>query len=147
MEATSSRKLVVAGAIALLAAAACGDAAGRLRQHTYPPSFEYVDSSRLSSAMWVLASETARLDRALEETDADPAVRQREVASILAQIEAAADGIQRPGQTSQHPLLNEHLPRFRERVRKARAEVERSPPAYYLAGTVAGSCAACHALR
>ena len=34
---------------------ACADSAGRVRQHTYPPGFHYINSEQLRSTMWRLA--------------------------------------------------------------------------------------------
>jgi hypothetical protein len=127
-----------------VAAFACSDSTARLREHTYPPSFEYIDPARLDSAMWRLASEMQHLDRALRHPAGDSAAQQSQVAEILSRMEQAADGIATPGRVTQHPLLNRNLPHFREQLQRARADVERQPPSYFSATTLAGSCWACH---
>jgi hypothetical protein len=130
----------------VLAAIACSDPGARLREHTYPPSFEYIEPSRLQSSMWKLAWEVQGLDRALRHPAGDPGAQQRQVVEILMRVEDAADGIATPGRTTQHPLLNRNLPQFRERVRRARADAGRTPPNYFTATALVGSCSACHAV-
>jgi hypothetical protein len=134
-----------AGVIALaLTALGCGSAGERLREHTYPPSFEYIEQSRLQSAMWELAWEVRRLDHALREPTSDPAAQQQQIAEILSRVETAVDGIATPGRVTQHPLLNRNLPRFRDLVDRARSDAARTPPSYFTATTLVGSCSACH---
>ena len=128
----------------VLAAMACRDPGARLREHTYPPSFEYIEPSRLQSSMWVLAWEVRRLDRTLRQPAGDSAEQQRLVAEILMRMDGAIGGIATPGRVTQHPLLNRNLPRFREQVQRARADVARTPPNYFTATTIVGSCTACH---
>ena len=127
-----------------LALIACRDTGARLREHTYPPSFEYIEQSRLQSSMWVLASEVQRLDRTLRRPTSDPAEQQRQVGEILSRVEGAVDDLATPGRVTQHPLLNRNLPRFREQVRRARSDAARTPPNYFSATTIVGSCSACH---
>jgi len=128
----------------VLALIACRDPGERLREHTYPPSFEYIEQSRLQSSMWALAWEVQSLDRTLRQPAGDPAEQQRLVAEILMRVDGAVGGIATPGRVTQHPLLNRNLPRFREQVRRARADVARTPPNYFTATTIVGSCSACH---
>jgi hypothetical protein len=127
-----------------LALVVCADPGTRLREHTYPPSFEYVERSRIQSSMWELAFEVQRLDRTLRHPAADPARQQREVADILMHMDDAIDRLAAPGRVTQHPLLNRNLPRFREQVRRAREDATREPPNYFPATTLLGSCFACH---
>lgn len=127
-----------------LALLACRDAGPRLREHTYPPSFEYVERSNLESAMWQLAVDIRRLDRTLREPASDPAQHQQQVVEILTQVQEAVGSIATPGRVTQHPLLNRNLPRFRELVQRARDDVARTPPNYYSATALSGSCSACH---
>jgi hypothetical protein len=94
--------------------------------------------------MWVLASEVRRLDRTLRQPAGDPAEQQRQVAEILMRVDGAIGGIATPGRVTQHPLLTRNLPRFREQVQRARADIARTPPNYFFATTIVGSCTACH---
>jgi hypothetical protein len=128
-------------AIALLS---CADSAARVRDHTYPPSFEYIEPSRLHSSMWKLASEVQHLETTLRDPASDPAAQQRAVTEILSRMEEVAGGIATPGRVTQHPLLNQNLLRFRNQIRHAREEAEREPPSYFSATMLAGSCSACH---
>jgi hypothetical protein len=128
----------------VLALLACRDSGERLREHTYPPSFDYIEQSRLQSSMWTLAFEVRSLDRTLRHPAGDSAEQQRQVAEILMRIDGAAGGIATPGRVTQHPLLNRNLPRFREQVRRAREDAARTPPNYFFATAIVGSCTACH---
>jgi hypothetical protein len=131
-------------AFLVLGALACAGSAARVRDHTYPPSFEFVERKHLESAMWQLAWDVQRLDHSLREPSGDPAEQQRVVAELLKEMEVAANGIATPGRITQHPLLNRNLPRFREQLRRARMDVERKPPNYFTATTLVGSCTTCH---
>jgi hypothetical protein len=113
-------------------------------EYSYPPSFEYIDETRLKSTMWALALEVRSLEQALRQPADDPAAQQLQVTEILSRMEGAVDGISTPGRLSQHPLLNRNLPRFREQLWRARDDVKRSPPSYFFATELVGSCAACH---
>jgi hypothetical protein len=64
-----------------------------------------------------------------------------EVVSELAAIRRAAQELKGP---TQHAQLDRDLSRFLDDVAQAQAAVERTPPNYYLAGRLAGNCAACH---
>ena len=123
---------------------ACRDPGARLREHTYPPSFQYIEPSRIQSSMWRLAWEVQSLDRTLRQPIGDPAEQQRQVIEILMRVDSAVSGIASPGRVTQHPLLNRNLPRFREQVRRARADAQRMPPNYFTATTLVGSCSSCH---
>jgi hypothetical protein len=128
----------------LLVVLACRNPGEVLREHTYPPSFEYIEQSRLQSSMWRLAWDVRRLDRTLREPPGDSAEQQRQVAEILMGMDAAISDLATPGRVTQHPLLNRNLPRFREQVRRARSDVARTPPNYFSATTIVGSCSTCH---
>jgi hypothetical protein len=128
----------------VLGLAACNHSGEQLRAHTYPPSFEYIDESKLHSTMWVLAREVTQLEKTLRDPAADPAAQQRAVSEILARVDAAVGGIVTPGRVTQHPLLNQNLPGLRNQVSRARAGVARTPPNYFFASELAGACSACH---
>jgi hypothetical protein len=128
----------------LLAFAGCGFSGEKLREHTYPPSFEYIEKSRLHSAMWTLAHEMTLLEDALRHPDADAAEQQRLVGEILERVDTAVDSIAKPGHETQHQLLNQNLPQFRELVHRARSDAARTPPNYFTASALTGSCGACH---
>lgn len=127
-----------------LASIACHDPGAHLREHTYPPNFEYIEPSRLQSSMWTLAFEVRSLDRKLRHPAGDPAEQQRQVGEILLRVEGAVDGLATPGRVTQHPLLNRNLPRFREQVERALTDAARTPPNYFSATTLVGACTGCH---
>lgn len=119
-----------------------------LHELTYPPNFSYLPAEKLNSAMWVLAAEISRLDDLLRDAPSmsgDSAVRnQIAIQETLRRLGAAAEEIDEPGRVSQHPALNRNMSRFKERIESARRGAERTPPNYYQASALSGSCFLCH---
>jgi len=119
-----------------------------LHELTYPPDFSYLPAKELRSTMWVLAAEIRRLDELLREppaasTAADLRV-QIAIQETLRRLALAIEDIDDPGRQSQHPDLNRNLHRFKARVEKAQRGAERTPPNYYQASALSGSCFLCH---
>lgn len=128
-----------------LLAMACVSKPPALQTLTYPPDFSYVPRERLQSTMWILAAEVTRLDGLLRDADApnDPRLKD-EVRQSLRRMAASLEQIDYPGHMTQYPELNQHLARFEERVHQALRDVERTPPRFFLASTLSGSCFLCH---
>jgi hypothetical protein len=119
-----------------------------LHELTYPPDFSYLPPEELRSAMWILAAEVRRLDQLLRDAPAmsgDAAAgNQFAIQETLRRLGAAVERIDEPGRVTQHPALNRNLQRFKERVDRAKRGAERTPPNYYQASAVSGSCFLCH---
>jgi len=95
--------------------------------------------------MWVLAAEIQELERILETPELlNRPVTQSDVRARLARMRVAAESIDVPGKTTQHPVLNRNLDRFLGRIRQAERAVDRDPPNYFPASTIAGTCFICH---
>lgn len=128
-------------------AAACSGLGARMRLHTYPPDFNYIDERQLNSAMWRMASQVRRLDEALRDAHLSEAERQQTVVDALERLATAASTLNTDRRMSNHPLLDQHLPQLRDDIALARDAAASVPPRYALAGAVAGACVYCHVPR
>jgi hypothetical protein len=95
--------------------------------------------------MWVLAAEVQELERLLSAPHdvASPTLRMQ-VRAALERMQVAARALNRAGRSTQHPVLNQNLGRFLQRLETAERAVDRDPPSYFQASTIAGSCFLCH---
>ncbi|MBI3783758.1 MAG: hypothetical protein HY270_10165 [Deltaproteobacteria bacterium] len=131
-------------AVLLGGVASCADLPERIRAHTYPPDFRYIEPSRVRSAMWELAQQTRDLDRILHDSRADSPERQRAVVAVLRTMNDAASSIDPSGRKTNHALIDENLDLFRHDLALALRLAEAQPPNYFLAGFIAGTCLSCH---
>jgi hypothetical protein len=130
---------------ASLASLACSPAAReRLREHTYPPSFNYITQEQLHAAMWQLADHSAQLDRLMREPGAGDEPLQARVILELGEMERAAAELGPGGWPSNHPLVSRNIDRFRQDLADARHAAALEPPSFFLAGSVSGACMHCH---
>jgi hypothetical protein len=137
--------LPVALGVAVALGAACVDAPATIQTLTYGPSFSYIPKERIQSSMWILAAEIGRLDEILEASpDSKNLSAQIEIQNCLRRLSAAVEQIDHPGRSTQHPVLNQNLRRFAERISAAQRGAERTPPNYFLASSLSGSCFLCH---
>ena len=131
--------------ISMMIGAACMKETAPVRKLTMPPNFHYIPHERVKSSMWMLASEVHRLDELLRTSpDSTNVDAQREIQSSLRRMSAAVEQIDHPGQTTQHPVLNRNLDRFAERIANAQRGADRTPPNYFQASALSGSCFICH---
>lgn len=136
---------VVALAIFMMIGTSCMEATAPVRKLTIPPNFQYIPHERVQSSMWMLASEVHRLDELLRASpDSANVLLQGEIQSSLRRMAAAVEQIDHPGQTTQHPALNRNLDRFAERIANAQRGADRTPPNYFQASALSGSCFVCH---
>ena len=124
--------------------AGCADLPARLRRHTYPPNFKYIDRAELRSAMWRLAADVNQLDDLMHAPGSVDDVRRRQIADLLTAMDDAARELATNGRPTNHPLIADNLEGFRRAVATARASVESGQPNYYLVGSVSGACLICH---
>ena len=138
---TCSRYLVslIAGSMLLTGCA-------EVRKLTYPPQFVYVDKERLQGSMHRMAAAMGRLDT-LVAADSLGASAQTEILAQLDVIDEAAHELSGGKALTNHLLLDEHMAQFNADVAKARLMARSSPPNYYYAGRLSGSCSACHQFR
>lgn len=129
----------------LLVSLACESPFGPTRVTMFPPDLEYLPPEQLRTTMWVLASEIRYLEVRLNEfSDVDPGYQQAEVRNCLERMKLAASALDESGRTTQHPVLNKNLGQFLLRLERAVRSVDRDPPNYFPASTIAGSCYLCH---
>lgn len=145
----STRSCWILGlSLAAILSASCLRSPVTLHELTYPPDFSYLPAEKLRSAMWILTVEITRLDELLRKTPAtssDAAVQnQIAIQETLRRLDAAVEKIDDPGRATQHPVLNRNLYRFKARVERAQRGAERTPPNYYQASVLSGSCFLCH---
>ncbi|MGB7301541.1 MAG: hypothetical protein WA888_04025 [Burkholderiaceae bacterium] len=130
--------LIIGG---LLIVAGCAD----IRKLTYPPEFTYIEKSQLQSSMHQMATAMGRLDALI---CADPLKdsTQEEILAQLDLIDKVAWELS-GGKSTNHLLFDEHMEQFGADVAKARLMAKSSPPNYYYAGRLSGSCSGCHRFR
>lgn len=130
--------------VGLLVAVLLVSACATVRKVTYPPDFVYLPSSEVRSSMAHMSAGIARLDEVLgtgrEMSPADRAA----VIRILDDLESVAKRISAGGRETNHLLIDQHIDEFRVDLQRARSAVEQTPPNYYFAGRLSGSCLACH---
>jgi hypothetical protein len=131
-------------ATALLGVGACKSALESTRRHVYPPTFNYITDDQLQSSMWQLAAGVNDLERILGKDRPISAAQRLDVIRTLDAMKAATGRLGPEGWPSNHPLITQNLARFRAQLANARRALEIEPPSFYLAGTIAGSCLACH---
>ena len=124
----------------------CADFTRRLRQHTYPPDFQYISREQLQSTMWQLAFHSRELDRLIRSPE-PPLKNRSEILEHLGAMERAAEQLDRSGWPTNHPLIDMNLSSFRRDIRLAREVAEREPPNFMLASPLAGACVYCHGGR
>ena len=118
---------------------------GPFRASTLAPSLDYLPPEETRTVMWVLAAELRHLERLMQApTIRDPEVLRATVRGTLERMRLAAKTLDEPGRTTQHPEINQNLGLFLGRLERARRAVDRNPPNYFLAGTIAGTCSLCH---
>ena len=136
---------VVALIVAMAFVASCMQVPQSIQKHTVPPDFYYIPEDRIESSMWMLAAEIHRLDELLRTPrDSTNVGLQREIQGSLRRMAVAVEQIDHPGRTTQHPALNRNLSRFADRIANAQRGVDRTPPNYFQASALSGSCYLCH---
>lgn len=147
MEAGNARKRAFAFAVTSILFAGCfvavGDVAELTRRVTYPPDFRYVERQEIQGAMWQMALAARELNEFIV-AEGGPSRHRDEILGRLQAMEAAASTLERDGRPTNHPMLEWHLPRLLRDIGAARTAVEREPPSFLLAATVAGTCLPCH---
>ena len=123
----------------------CETSIGGMRATSFPPDLTFIPKERLQMAMWVLAAEIQELERVLTIREEVQTESQRvTVVAILERMRTAAQTLEEPGRSTQHPVLNENLDVFINRLDRARRSLDHEPPNFFPASTIAGSCYLCH---
>ncbi len=134
--------------VAALSLACGGDTMGRMRVAQYPPDFHYITKGEIQTRMGELAKDVVALD-ALLSAEGGPGTDERDqVLTILRRMRIVAGQLKKAGTRSSHPRIDEGAPRLVTDIERAIAEVRmQTPPTYYEAGRVVGTCTYCHESR
>jgi hypothetical protein len=138
---------VLSGILATAMAGCSESTKKEIRTWTYPPDFNYISSSELSSIMAEIAIEVAALDTLLRATDAPDEITRQEVVQRLQALDRAAKRLGPGGWPSNHPRIADNAERFQRDIAQALNAAQKQPPQYYLAGSISGSCSICHGPR
>jgi len=124
---------------------ACTISTDNFRISPQPPDFTYIPKERIQSTMWVLAAEVRDVDEwvRIAGSQPNPSIDAR-IRASLDRMRSAARRLDRPGQSTQHPVLNQHLGDFLRRLDGARRAIDASPPDRSQAAALAGGCYLCH---
>jgi len=124
---------------------ACDATVGPMRATSFPADLTYMSPERLKTAMWVLAAEIQELEKLLEHQDqGDEPIDRKAARGILARMKVAAKTLEEAGRSTQHPVINDNLDVFIGRLDRADRALDREPPDFFPASTIAGSCYLCH---
>jgi cytochrome c553 len=135
----------VLASLVLASTLGCQNASMPFRASPFPPDLKYLPPAQIQTSMWVLAAEVQHLEALLEDAaEAEDPAHRAEVRNTLERMRVAARALDMPGRTTQHPVLNENLGLFIERIDRAKLALDRDPPSYFQASTIAGSCFLCH---
>ena len=63
---------------------------------------------------------------------------------LLQSIDKLASNLDPAGLRSNHQRLDSNIDAFRKDIQGALAGAQQSPPNYFLAGAISGSCSYCH---
>jgi len=142
--------------ISIFIAAVLVSSCMQVRLLTYPTSFTWIGTEDVQNTMQAMANEMQTLDTLITE-EQSPGSNQQAVVKVLTDIEyLAADlSVQTPGSENQseeipatnHLLIDEHMDEFLESIYRAKIQAEATPPSYFGAGKLTGSCSACHRYR
>jgi len=136
--------LVCIGLFAAVAASSCAGLPARLRGHTYPPDFRYIERSEIRSAMWQLASDVHQLDELMRRPGPVDEAQRAQIAALLSAMDDTARSLATSGRPTNHPLIEDNLEGFRQALATARTSIASEHPNYYLVGSVSGACLGCH---
>ena len=110
-----------------------------------PATFGVAD---LHDEMWRLARDVERINVIMRRNDAPlTEAEQAEILALLESLEAHAQRLAERDARTVHPVLGENIELFRSDLAIAKRNAAATPPNFYMAGTIAGTCAYCHGLE
>ncbi len=118
-----------------------------IREHTYPPNFNYITSEQLHTTMSRLAQKVTKLDLIMNEIEEPGKIQTQEAVGILLEMEAMTASLGTEGWPSNHQEVSGHISEFRQELVAARRALLAQPPGFYLARTISEACAHCHETR
>lgn len=135
--------------VTLLAFMVVGTIAGcaQIRKLTYPPDFVYLEKKEVDSLMRAMSNSIMRLDQLIAEAETSDTVQQQKIIAELSRLESIATRVGGGYTETNHPVISEHIEQFSGDIGRAKMFASVSPPNYYNAGKITGSCQACHQFR
>lgn len=129
-----------------LGISACSASVGEeVRRHTYPPESRYIRRADIRRSMEVLVAHAHALDELLvRSNDQDDGARAATIVEHLRAMRSAAAAIDPGTARTNHRLLDENLAKFIGDLELAERAAEATPPSYFLAASISGSCVHCH---
>lgn len=118
-----------------------------VRKLTYPSDITYIDRSQVAGAMRQMADAVTHLESTIRSAPSPEAVDQKAVVADLSVLKGIASSLQTKKGYSTDPVLDKHMSAFLDDVDLALAAAQKTPPSYFLAGHIAGSCAGCHRFK
>jgi hypothetical protein len=115
----------------------------QLRSFTYPPDFQYITREEIQTTMGGLAAQIVALDAVMGQEAGPGPGDQTRVVEILETMKGLAAELKR-GRRSSHPRIDSAAPLLQEAIDRALSAARSTPPNYYFAGEVSGSCTYCH---
>ena len=131
----------------IITAALLATGCSEVRKLTYPGDITYIDRSTITGAMRQMADAVSRLENTIRGASTPTAIDQQTVVNELRTLETLGASLHATRGYSTDPVLDKHMEAFLDDVSLAREQAEMRPPNYFLAGHIAGSCAACHKFR
>jgi len=128
----------------------------KIRLVTYPESIVWIDADSVRNAMHSMAASLGAIEQLISsetgvgehrEKVLDELYTLETTAQSLSASKASANDELVRYSTTNHLLIDDHLDEFTESVLMAQLHVQATPPNYYRAGTLVGSCNACHRFR
>ena len=135
-------RLVVIAVLAASVAFGCA----QIRKLTYPRDFVYLERKELRSKMALLGLYIRHLDEALVDTSADSDEQQQRVVGLLDKM-AGLTAEFGSGVITNHLVIDDHIDDFKSDVNTALYDARATPPNYFAAGRLVGSCLGCHKFR
>lgn len=129
--------------LAALASACTTDSRSTARSVLYAPEFRYYEKGEVQTTMHAFAREVLAVEQLLRKEQKTAEDQQAVVAALNRMDEAAAE-LALSGQGSNHPIFDRYLEDLRRDIAAARVAAGQDPPDYFLAGSITGSCVACH---
>lgn len=118
-----------------------------IRKLTYPANFTYIEKKDLDSSMHKMSVSLARLDTLVSAASPASQESQKDIIQELNELKGIASAIRGKGEVTNHLVIDDHIEDFISDIVNAKLFAGDTPPNYYYAGKLAGSCIGCHQFR
>lgn len=144
---TNGLRLMMASAVtAAMVAVSLGGCAD-IRKLTYPKGFVYLDNAEIESRMRGMGESIERLEKLIISSADSKQADRESVLGELKTLEAIARSLEAGDKGTNHPVIDDHINRFIDDIEQAKLFATETPPSYYYAGKLTGSCTSCHSFR